>query len=263
MALQMLTNVSIASVYREATFRSETTSQTHLGETLEVLEEQSDWVRVRQEDAYEGWVAKFFLVPKPENWDEHNFYYGGKAIAWIHQSPDHQSATIRDITLLSKLPALDFQEGWVQVLLPDGVKAWVENNPRQLVAKTDVEQLLRTAFSFQGIQYFWGGRSPKGFDCSGFVQTTFRLNGLQLPRDAYQQAEVGDQVDDDFNNWQVGDLIFFTERNNRITHVAISLGEGDFIHASGFVKINSVNPAHEDLYHERYSKIFTKTMRIL
>ena len=259
----MLTNVSVASVYKEASFKSETTTQTFLGESLDILEEQAQWIRVRLEDGYEGWVAKFFVVNKPESWNSQSFYHQGAAVAWIYQSPDRQSGSIRDITILSKLPVLERQGDWVQVLLPDGLSGWVENNPRIPVATLDVEQLIQTAFAFQGTQYFWGGRSPKGFDCSGFVQTCFWLNGIQLPRDAYQQAMVGEQVDDDFRTWAVGDLIFFTERSGKISHVAISLGNGDFIHSSGFVKLNSLNPENRDLYIEKYAKIFTKTVRIL
>ncbi len=263
MALEMLTNVSIAFVYREASFKSETVTQTYLAETLEVLEEQGEWVRVRLEDGYEGWVARFYLVQKPDDWDKNDFYSGRDQIAWIYQSPDNRSTTMRDMTLLSKLPLLEKREGWVQVKLPDGRAGWVEYNPRHLVEDVDMEALIETAFTFLGIQYFWGGKSPKGFDCSGFVQTSYFLQGFQLPRDAYQQAEIGRAVSDDFNQWQVGDLIYFTERNESITHVAISLGNGDFIHASGYVKLNSLNPDHTDLYIEKYAKIYTKTMRII
>jgi len=263
LALQMLTNVSIAFVYRDATFKSETISQTHLGETLTVLEDQTDWLHVRQEDGYEGWVARFFVVEKPQGWEDQTFYQNAEQISWVFQSPDSQSNNIRDITVLSRLPLLDQQGGWVKILLPDGVEGWVKNNPMTTPTSVDIEALVQTAFGFQGIQYYWGGRSPKGFDCSGFVQTVFGMHGVQLPRDAYQQAEVGTRVDDDFSSWEVGDLIFFSERSEKITHVAISLGGGDFIHASGFVKLNSMNPDHPELYLEKYGKIFTRTMRVL
>ncbi len=263
MAIQMLTNVSIAFVYRDATFKSETVSQTHLGETLKVLEDKGDWLRVQQEDGYEGWVGRFFVEAKPDSWEDHNFYHHGEQISRIFENPEKQANTIRDITILSKLPLIGQEDGWVQILLPDGNRGWIENHPRSLVSTVDIEALVQTAFSFQGIQYFWGGRSPKGFDCSGFIQTTFGLNGLKLPRDAYLQAEIGQNVDDNFSNWEVADLIFFAERDDRITHVAMSLGDGDFIHASGYVKLNSLNPEHSDLYLEKYAKIFTKTMRVL
>lgn len=259
----MLTNVSVAFIHDKASFRTEGTSQTYLGETVIAFEEEGDWLRVRLEDGYEGWVCKFYVVDKPADWDDHDFYYHGDRISWILEDPQDPSSHFRDITLLSKLPALAYEDDRVQVLLPDGLKGWIKNSPRPLFTEVDLERLAQTAFRFRGTQYFWGGRSPKGFDCSGFVQTTFWLNGLQLPRDAYQQAEVGVRVDDDFSTWRVGDLIFFTERSERITHVAISLGGGDFIHSSGHVKLNSLNPAHEDLFLQKYADTFTKTMRVV
>ncbi len=263
MALQMLTNVSIAFVYREAAYRSETVSQTHLGEELEILEENDEWVKVRQEDGYIGWVSKAFVKEKPKSWNSKEFFYPASQVAWIYQNPDRQATTIRDMTMLSGLPVLERKNGWIKLLLPDGTEGWSEDKGRFPVHELDVEALVQTALSFLGIQYFWGGRSPKGFDCSGFTQTTFGLHGFKLPRDAYQQAEVGMEVTEDFNSWQVGDLIFFSEKPNRITHVAISLGKGDFIHASGFVKLNSLNPENTQLYVEHYAGIYTKTMRII
>ena len=259
----MLTNVSVAFIHETASFRTEGTSQTYLGETLIVDGEKGDWFHVRQEDGYEGWVCKFYVVHKPEDWDENEFYHHGKRISWLFSNPADPDSHFRDITLLSKLPILEENNDWVKLLLPDGTNGWVENSPRTLLNKVDIDKLVKTARRFLGTQYFWGGKSPKGFDCSGFVQTTFWLNGYQLPRDAYQQAEVGTEVSDDFNSWRQGDLIFFTERSERITHVAISLGNGDFIHSSGFVQLNSLNPDHEDIYLEKYATTFTKTMRVL
>lgn len=234
-----------------------------MAEDLDVLEKKESWYHVRQEDGYEGWVASSFVVDKPIDWDTTEFYSPVAHISKIHESPDRLSPTFRDITILSKLPIMGREGDWVEVLLPDGLRGWIPDNPRREPASVDIEKLLEMAHSFLGIQYFWGGKSPKGFDCSGFVQTCFKLQGMQLPRDAYQQANVGQQVSDDFNEWLPGDLIYFSERPEKITHVAISLGEGKFIHASGFVKINSMNPAHDELFTDHYTNIYTKTMRVL
>lgn len=261
-ALTLLTNVSITSVYREPAYRSETVTQSYLGEKLQVLKTEGDWLRIKLEDGYEGWIPRSAVVEIPPAWEGLQQFYPADQIAWIHSAADKQSTTVRDVTILSGLPLLGRQDGWVQVLLPDGTAGWLEDRPRVPLTRLDVEELIETAMRFMGIQYLWGGRSPKGFDCSGFVQTCFKLNGLQLPRDAYQQAEVGIRVGEDFHNWQPGDLIFFSERPEKITHVAISLGDGDFIHASGFVKINSLNPENGELYTPHYSKIFTQTMRV-
>ncbi len=261
MSRKLLTKISVSGIYREASFKSETTTQSLIGEALDVLEEGVDWLRIRQHDGYEGWIPSGSICEKPDGWDDHTFFSPQAQVVWVHENPDPHSTTIRDMTTLSKLPAIGHEPGWVQLLLPDGQQGWVEDHPRFTPAKVDLEALTATAMQFKGIQYQWGGRSPKGFDCSGFVQSVYALNGKQLPRDAYMQAKLGELVDPDPKNWLPGDLIYFSERPGNITHVALSLGGSDFIHASGFVKINSLDPL-SDLYIDKYHKIYTQTMRV-
>ena len=120
-----------------------------------------------------------------------------------------------------------------------------------------------------GIPYLWGGTSSKGLDCSGFSKTVYYANGIILPRDASQQVFSGDLVDteNDFENLQKGDLLFFgfsTDGNKkeRITHVAIYIGNKNFIHASGKVKINSIDK-NSEIFDEFRLKTFIRAKRIL
>jgi cell wall-associated NlpC family hydrolase len=88
----------------------------------------------------------------------------------------------------------------------------------------------------------WGGRSIFGIDCSGFVQIVYRVNGINLPRDAYQQAEVGELVD--IENAKTNDLAYFANDAGKIIHVGIVIRNRNsikIIHASGKVRIDILN----------------------
>jgi cell wall-associated NlpC family hydrolase len=106
-------------------------------------------------------------------------------------------------------------------------------------------------------------------DCSGFTKTVFYLNGIILPRDASQQVHTGELVDtkNGWENLKPGDLLFYGskatgERKERITHVSIYIGDGDFIHASGRVQINSFNP-NKPYYSDYRKSGFIRAKRIL
>ncbi len=258
-----LVNVSVASIYSDCSFKSEVVTQACLGEELNVLEDGDKWVHIRQQDVYEGWIDAFHLASKPTDWDRSPRYMTNDQVAFIHESPDASSTSIRDVTLVSELPLLKRENGWVQVRLPDDKQGWLLDHPRERIEYVDPEMLIATATRFLGIQYLWGGRTPKGFDCSGFVQTVFALNGIKLPRDSYMQAEVGLEVGNDWQDWEAGDLVFFSFFGGRVTHVGIVIGNGDIIHASGFVRIESLNETRSELYSPGLCNAFVKASRIL
>jgi cell wall-associated NlpC family hydrolase len=86
---------------------------------------------------------------------------------------------------------------------------------------------------FTGTSYLWGGVTPWGADCSGFVQAVFALHGVPLPRDAWQQALEGDAVSEDASELRPADLLFFTDREDRrITHVGLALGDARMAHVA-------------------------------
>jgi len=258
-----LTNVSVASIYSGSSFKTESVTQACLGEELEVLELGSKFSKIRMQDGYEGWIDSFQLVPKPTNWDNHKKYTSNDLVTTIYKSPDVKSSAIRDITIVSELPMLNHERGWVQVQLPDNEKGWLVDNPRHKVGNADPDIIIKTAARFLGIQYLWCGRTPKGFDCSGFVQTVFGLNEIKLPRDSYKQAEIGIELSDNWQDWKTGDLVFYSFYGGRITHVAIIVGKGKIIHSSGFVRFNSMNKSNVELYNPRLTEAFVKACRVL
>jgi cell wall-associated NlpC family hydrolase len=140
---------------------------------------------------------------------------------------------------------------------PDGYVGWINaadvepmdraaiQSPRP-TTNPPIEAIIESARSKLGRPYIWGGRSDDGLDCSGLVQRAFEAVGLYLPRDAEQQAIVGKLVATrgHRNALRRGDVLFFLGRRGFVAHTAIYLGDGEFIEASGRVKISSFNPAH-------------------
>lgn len=109
--------------------------------------------------------------------------------------------------------------------------------------------IVDIACKYMGVPYVWGGSTPDGFDCSGFVQFVYREAGFNIPRTADVQFEVGDEID--CGNEAPGDMVFFETYTQGASHVGIYIGEGEFIHASsrGDVRISSLD---EDYFKARY-----------
>ena len=116
-------------------------------------------------------------------------------------------------------------------------------------------QILETAKTFLGVPYLWAGTSIKGVDCSGFSKSVYFLNGYMLLRNASQQYKTGDPIDvsEGLDNLQPADLVFFgreatEDKPERISHVAIYMGDGKIIHSSQLVRINSLIEGEPDYY---------------
>jgi hypothetical protein len=176
------------------------------------------------------------------------------------------------------------------VLLPSGRKGFVPANDLEEFhswAKKKVESysfstIYSTAGLFLGVPYMWGGTSIKCADCSGFVRSVWFMNGLLLPRNASQQAKTGDRVDfhpdysvsensPEFKKEMMkrisylkpGDLLFFGRKGTpdtkeKVTHVAIYLGNGKYMHSSEVIRISSLIPGDKD-----FSRVFIKARRVL
>ena len=110
-----------------------------------------------------------------------------------------------------------------------------EGNVASLKQKKTAHDIISTAYLFLHAPYLWGGKSPFGIDCSGFTQLVYKLNGYKLPRDAYQQVELGMPLSF-VEEAEAGDLAFFDNEEGKIVHVGILLGDNRIIHASGCVK---------------------------
>ena len=113
------------------------------------------------------------------------------------------------------------------------------------------EELVRTARSFLGVPYLWGGTSTEtGFDCSGLTMTVYQLNGLDLPRTSREQFATGNPVNR--SSLEKGDLIFFAGGGNKVSHVGIYAGNGEIIHAAGKGKSIRTDPLAEGYFGRTY-----------
>lgn len=120
----------------------------------------------------------------------------------------------------------------------------------ELNRSVDTSAIVRTAFSYRGSRYRYGGSSRGGFDCSGFTRHVYAKNGICLPHNSSAQAQCGKKVSRD--ELKAGDLVFFSTTRRGISHVGIYVGDGKFVHASssrGHVRVDSLN---EGYYKERY-----------
>ncbi|RYG40483.1 MAG: NlpC/P60 family protein, partial [Chitinophagaceae bacterium] len=143
---------------------------------------------------------------------------------------------------------MDTSEGPMQI--PRGSVLWFLQHKQSELAlhgnywdtaavKPSAELVIQLTADWLNAPYLWGGRTILGVDCSGFAQTIFRLMGIQLPRDAWQQAQFGQTVRK-LKESVCGDLAFFNDREE-IVHVGILLGGGRIIHSSGKVRIDQID----------------------
>lgn len=233
---QFTINVSVANLYGEPDFQAPVVTQGLLGESCEILDETNSWIRLKQWDGYESWSRRFFGVINGGDYAPSHTWFDLSGMVYENIA---LTLPLRDLTFGSclKADAMDDSDGF-SVILPDGTSGYVQGDLVPGTLEATRNQIVLTARRFLGSPYAWGGKSPRGFDCSGFVQTVFRSVGIHLPRDSHQQADYFEAQKIDRQNAQAGDLHFFGSAD-RITHVALNLGGEKFIHSQGFVKEES------------------------
>lgn len=245
---------------------SEMVSQAILGTPLLILEKQKDWYRVQTPDNYISWIiANSIIVQTEEEWarwkDATRYIYTGYQ-GFVYESPTNNAAIVSDIVAGAILQADgNPQKSFVPVSLPDGRKGFLKRDECCELAQwaslpLQLDKTVATAKQMMGTTYLWGGTSVKGADCSGFVKTAYFCGGVILMRDASQQALTGEMIPPDrWKECQTGDLLFFANANGRVNHVALYLNDGKYIHSSGRVKINSIDPESDDYRPDNFVSI--------
>ena len=253
--------LSAASLRTRGAHAGEMATQALMGTPLRVLQSGGDWWRVQTPDGYIAYIPSSSVVEKTPA--QMRAWRGAKRfiVTSLDQVKAYNSPTAtgpRDVvTDLVNGCIVTIPEGRPNIVnrryhieLPDGREAYVDTsalkNIDQWAAQTfNPELILDVAYSLEGTPYLWGGTSTKAVDCSGLAKTAYFANGIILMRDASQQALTGTRIE--AANWRdcrAGDLLFFGTRAGKVTHVAIYDSNGDYVHSSGRVKRNSVDPTN-------------------
>jgi hypothetical protein len=276
-----IVSVSVGNVRSNPRHSAEMATQAMMGMVVKLLKKRGGWYYAQLPDNYLGWLEESAM--KVTNEDGVELWKSAKKVitttmfTFVRERPNASSQPVSDAVAGVLLKQVKSSGRWLAVELPDGRQGFIEQSSVdefsrwKRTRKLTPENIEATAKSMIGIPYLWGGTSPKGMDCSGYTKTVFRLNGLELARDANQQADGGEAVDKggDFEKLKKGDLLFFgrkatAERPEDISHVGIYLGKKEFIHTPGGagVKLNSLDPSAAN-YNESELKRFVRARRYI
>ena len=273
--------LSVANLRSKPKHSAELATQALLGEQLRVWKEDNGWFFVQTPNNYFGWLdgGGFTLFDENElnNWRNSDKVIIRVPYTIAQEIPDaNDDRVVSDLVNGNILLNLGSKGNWAKVGFPDGRMGYVPVRFRSKfhdwldLAKADTAGIINTAKSMMGNPYLWGGTSVKGMDCSGFTKTVYFLNGIQLERDASLQVKTGIEIETDTTTWknlQKGDLLFFgrkgtPDQKEKIWHVAIWMGNGEIIHATEMVKVESLIRGTENFAEDRL-QTFVRAKRII
>ncbi len=250
-------HLAIVPVRASASDKSEMVSQLIFGDVFIIIENEDRWISVKNiYDNYEGWIDVKQYKPITEE--------DAKKLV-----KEKQFLTRDASTIAVKLPVKENLYLPIGAVLPqfNNNKCILAGNSYQLLGNNNLipdredfaVDLEEMAFSFLGVPYLWGGKTHFGIDCSGYTQVVFKLLGIKLNRDAWQQAEQGKLVDF-IQKAKSGDLAFFDNEEGRINHVGIMINNNRIVHASGRVKIENID--YQGIFSTELNK-YTHKLRII
>ncbi|MGX1640286.1 C40 family peptidase [Sphingobacterium sp.] len=259
-------NLSVANFRTKPGNASEMATQAILGTEVDLLQKVDGEYRARTPEGYISYVPASSIAAMDhaalEKWRKlPKLIYTAEFGKSLSQA-DPKSVRVSDLVYGNILGLLAEEGNYYKVTYPDNRIAFILKDEaltfdkwlgsRELTA----DNVISSAKTMMGLPYLWGGTSVKGVDCSGFTKTAYYMNGYIIPRDASQQVLAGQKIDildkdghfdakKALKNLKPADLLFFASGKNsnpnaRVTHVALYIGNGEFIHSAGTVRINSM-----------------------
>jgi len=233
--------------------KSEMVSQVLFGETFNMSEISGSWIKIiLHDDDYTGWVDGKMVTPLSD-----------EGISRIRNTPSHCISNMYYSKLIpkgrivlspgSKIPSEIIDDH----VFFDDFKLQVNDVP--FISNPNRKDIITSAEKWMNSPYLWGGKTPFGFDCSGYVQVIFKTVGISIPRDSSQQANSGYSIDF-LTASKPGDLAFFDNEEGTITHVGIIHSDGNIIHCSGNVKIDKID--QQGIY-DRLLHKYTHHLRLI
>lgn len=220
-------HLGVIPLRKENDHKSELISQLLYGEVFKITDERKDWCRIRNQwDNYEGWITRNQLTII----DEEAYFSHAKQPLLVSQHLidfiQLENSGIFPVPIGSDLRGLAVLNHSIDQL-PSNISP-------------EKEAIVKTAYQFLHSPYLWGGKTPMGIDCSGLSQMVYKINGIPIKRDAYQQAEQGTTLSF-IEESEAGDLAFFDNKDGKIIHVGILLPNHFILHAHGKVRIDRID----------------------
>lgn len=253
-----LINLSVANHRSAPSHSAELVTQSLLGTPVKILKKKNGWYFVQTPDKYISWVDNGGIYPITP--DELKLWKNTQRLVFtgltttVYETGKMEQP-VSDVVLGAILEKAGENRRTFQVKLPDNRQGfvdrenWISFEQFANQAGVDSAGIVKQAKKLKGRPYLWGGTSCNAMDCSGFTKTVYFMNGIILARDASLQTRHGNLIEtsENFSELNPGDLLFFgrkatDEEQAKVTHVGISLGGTEFIHASGRVKMNSLHP---------------------
>ena len=272
--------LSVANGREQPDHKAEMGTQILMGEVVKIWKSSRHWFYVQSRDGYLSWVESGAIYrctrEQVDAWERAEQAMVTAFDEQVLEAPTPEARPVSDVVMGDRLKLLGGLNGlWLKVELPDGRDGWLWERAATNYAgwkksrQATSENIEKTAFMFLGRPYLWGGTSPKGLDCSGFAKFVFFLNGVELHRNASEQARQGTEIPlgDSFSKLRKGDLLFFGWAGRRgrpewVTHVGIYLGDQQFIQSAQRVKISSLDPA-SPIYDAGHARGLIAARRIL